>query len=458
MADNPYLNVKARDAVTAVVICDGALLLLQRQPELTAFPGFNAFPGGKVDPGDDALAPAGDVFANHDAALLGGLMRELREELGWDLGALARDGVLEQIRMAGFALTPPLAPVRFATHFFRIDLRQRPELRLDTREHAHGDWATPAQWLQRYEDGELLLAPPTLFALRDLAEEGDTARLASLDIFVESRLSDFRPIVVEPLAGLRQLLVRSNTLPPAVHTNCFWIGDTGSPQLLVDPSPADDEEYQRLREYVGDAIDAVFITHHHPDHHEHADRLARDLGVPLWLSADTRARIGKRKPTFFDGLTVREIGDGETLTRWQGRAVNVLAVPGHDRGQLALITEDAAWCIVGDLIQGIGTVVIAPPEGDMAEYFATLEKVIALRPGVIIPSHGSALRGTHYLEQALAHRRQREAQILALVQDGRSEDEVLAALYAKTPAPLMPLARVNIRSHMDKLRREGAVA
>lgn len=455
MADNPYLHVTPRDAVTAVLLCDDALLLLTRQRNLAAFPGFCAFAGGKVDAGDEAHAPAGAPFAGHDARLLGALARELREEIGWDLAALAMSGDILSLHAAGFALTPPLAPLRFATHFYILRLRHRPALALDPREHRDAEWATPADWLRRYDDGTLLLAPPTLLALRDLAEQPQATTLPRLRRFADDAADPL--IDIQPLAGLRQLLVRSNTLPPAAHTNCFLLGDGGAPRLLVDPSPADDVEYARLAQHVAGAFDAIFITHHHPDHHERADRLAREAGVPLWLSADTHRRIAARQPRFFDGLTLREVGDGDVLTRWLGREVRALAVPGHDRGQLALIAADRAWCIVGDLIQGIGTVVIAPPEGDMGEYFATLERVIALAPAVILPSHGSALGGTHYLRKALDHRRSREAQILTLQQRGCSEDDMLAEVYAGTPAALLPLARVNIRSHLDKLRRDGAL-
>ncbi len=459
MTKNPFENAPVRDAVTAILQCGDEVLLLHRQPRLAAFAGYEAFPGGKVDAGDNEHAPAGEVFDGLELRLLGALARELREELALDLAALATAGHIERIDLAGFALTPPLAPLRFATHFYSIHLRQRPSLKIDTREHSAAQWATPRDWLQRYAKGQLLLAPPTLFALRDLVEQPQATTLASLIRFAhDPRYSGGGIIEVEPLAGLQQLLVRSNTIPPAAHTNCFLIGDDGATRLLVDPSPADDAEYDKLRTQVEGRYDVILLTHHHPDHHERADRLARQAGVPIWLSADTRQRIAGKQSKFFDGIDTREISDGDSLTRWLGREVRALAVPGHDRGQLALMPEDRAWCIVGDLIQGIGTVVISPPEGNMAEYFATLENVIALDPKVIIPSHGQALGGTYYLQTALSHRQARETQILKLHQAGKTEDEVLASVYAGTPALLLPLARINIRSHMEKLQAENRLS
>ncbi|MDE2148342.1 MAG: MBL fold metallo-hydrolase [Gammaproteobacteria bacterium] len=498
--DHSFAEAPVHDAVTAIIEHDGQVLLLRRCENLLAFAGHYAFPGGKIDPGDAALAPPG--FESPRPQALGALARELREELGLDLFAPGAGIRIEHLTEVGFALTPPLAPRRYAVRFFRLRLRSRPRLSIDTREHDAFAWAAPGQWLERYATGTLLLAPPTLMALRDLNENPETPTLSRLAQFggdgtwndpdgpardtVSGTVgagagrgprptpssgaspppppapTSLRSGTVsgpipehEPLAGLRVLFVRSNTLPPAAHTNCFLVGDEGRPRLLIDPSPADEYEYRRLRRQAAGRFDAVFLTHHHPDHHERADALARQCAVPILCSADTHARIRARWPGFFDRIDVREVADGQAVTCWLGRAVHALAVPGHDAGQLALLPEDRAWCIVGDLIQGIGTVVIAPPEGDMGIYFATLERVIALDPAVILPSHGQALGGTYYLRAALKHRRVREEQILRLYRAGADENRMLVEIYAGTPAALLPLARVNIRSHLDKLAAEG---
>ena len=115
------------------------------------------------------------------------------------------------------------------------------------------------------------------------------------------------------------------------------------------------------------------------------------------------------------------------------------------------------WFLVGDLIQGIGTVVIPSPEGDMATYLNTLKKVISLSPEVIIPSHGIPMRTTHRLEETLKHRLQRESQILELHRSGKSRQEILSELYSDTDNRLHPAAMQNIESHLAKLRKENIV-
>ena len=105
----------------------------------------------------------------------------------------------------------------------------------------------------------------------------------------------------------------------------------------------------------------------------------------------------------------------------------------------------------GDLIQTIGTVVIAPPEGDMAQYFASLEKMIQLDPKVIFPSHGMPLGGTNKLRETLNHRREREKQVTILLKKGLSPMEMVKKIYAHLPEELWPVAHATVQSHIKKI-------
>jgi len=445
------------DAVTAVLLHGDELYLVRRNPALPAFAGYHAFPGGKVDPTDADTPLSHALFEGHAPRLVRALARELQEELGFDLVAAAARGHVGELCTLGEITTPAFAPLRFRTWFFKVVLRERPEFALDPGEATEGAWQNVAEWRRRYFAGRLLAAPPTLLTIDALTRD---LGLQVLPPFAAG-FDPARDIPwVEPIAGLRILLVRSNTLPPAEHTNVFWLGGNGSPRVLIDPAPADLAELEKLcRSIDAFGVDLIFLTHHHPDHREYADELARRYRVPIGVSADSHARItAKAGPGFFADVEARIYGEGDELTRWQGEPVRLWAVPGHDEGQLAPMPESRAWCIVGDLIQGIGTVVIAPPEGDMRKYFASLKRMIAFDPAVIIPSHGMALGGTHYLQAALRHREERESQIRARHQAGLSEDQILGEVYGGIDPRLLPLARMNIRSHMTKLREDGLIA
>ncbi len=447
------LSAIIHDAVTAVLLHNREVFVVRRHRQLAAFPGYCAFPGGKLEPEDTDGRFDGAALSGHPPRLIRGLARELSEELGFNFFAAHRDGSIAGLHCLGEVTTPAFAPIRFRTWFYRIDLARRPDLSLDAGEFEAGEWARPDRLVQQYRRGRLLLVPPTLQTLRALVADPHLRRVPKLD----PGFGDDEIPLIEPLDGLRVMPVPSNTLPPATTTNCFHVGDPGAPALLVDPAPRDDETYQRLKyRAVSLGVDRIFLTHHHHDHCERADRLARELELPLLMSAYTRDRLlAGHAGRFGDGLQLEVVKDGDEVTRWKGETVRALAVPGHDRGQLALMPDSRAWCIVGDLIQGTGTVVIAPPEGDMAEYFATLERVIALRPRVILPSHGPAMGSVYRLQAALEHRRSREQAVLAGVRGGAGENELLERLYPGLDERLRPLALINIRGHLDKLRREG---
>ncbi|MFP5306737.1 MAG: NUDIX domain-containing protein, partial [Gammaproteobacteria bacterium] len=283
------------DAVTAVLICDGELLMTRRQAHLNAFPGYHSFPGGKVDDGDGSGDAPPALWDAHEARLVRALMRELREEIALDLSATAA----ARVRHIGIALTPPPAPVRFNTHFFAVEIDARPRLAADPAEVAELDWAPPGEWLERYVRGLVLAAPPTVAVLRALASDLEAREVPGLHF--ETR-NTFELPMIESMRGVRQILVRSNTLPPAHHTNCFLIGDVQSHRVLIDPSPADDAEMEKLCQLVQRfGIHEIFLTHHHPDHRERANLLARHLDVPMGMSADTQGRIAVKTPGYFDG-------------------------------------------------------------------------------------------------------------------------------------------------------------
>lgn len=442
-------------AATAALTCGDELYLTLRQPQVRTFSGYYAFTGGKVDAIDGELESAlPGVLEDEPVAFVNALCREILEELNFDLPSAWQRGEVERIDLLGVAVTPAFMPVRFDTHCYRVVLKSKPEFKLDQRELASGEWASAKEFAQRYEQGRLLAAPPTVAIIKALAADAGVS-------FVPQLAHDYNPQThvpcVEMLRGVWQMPTRSHTIPPADRTNVFMLGDTVATRFLIDPAPMDEAEMQRLlatATQVG--FSAIFLTHHHPDHRERADVIARQLNIPIHVSADSHARIqqktGKR---FFEGVQVVLREEGEVLTHWQGEPVQILAVPGHDEGQLALMPQSRSWCIVSDLITAFGTVVIAPPEGNMKKYFASLERMIELDPAVIFPSHGPALGTTHKLKETLLHRQQREAQVLALHAAGKDERAMLEVIYPGLDERLLPLALCNISSHLDKLRSEG---
>jgi len=448
--------VKIIDSVAAVFCNEGRVFAVRRQSHLDAFPGYDTFPGGKIDKEDSKSQHSARFLRDWDGQKMHALVREIQEELGYDLPAGIASGQTTSVKFLATALAPALVQIRFRLHFFRIDLKEPPVFTPDPGEIMDTFWETPQQLLDRFHEGDALMVPPLLWLLEKLIRNPQGYNFGDLSPQFDEE--NYVPRL-EPLSGLQILPVPSNTFPPAKRTNSFLLGDENSPRILVDPSPESPEVLQKLlRTLRHDNVSAVFLTHHHHDHHEHTPELARHFNVPVWMSEDTRFRITQTQGSdYFSGLQIEIKKEGDNLTNWKGEAVQVHLVPGHDAGQLALAPESLRWFIVGDLIQSVGTVVISAPEGNMATYFQTLERIIDLNPSVIAPSHGMPMRGTFRLQATLQHRREREKTIRQLLSEGKTEAEMLAIIYQGVDQQLRPFAMENIKSHLAKLRQEEQI-
>lgn len=446
---------KIIDAVSVVLTCGDQIFAIQRQNFLAAFPGYWAFPGGKVEKNDSDFFLKSLKTDGLDEKLFGAVVREIKEELGIDLNQEIERGTINSCHFLGLAVTPDFNPFRFATYFFKIDLNKKLTLTVDTNEARLFDWMSAEALLKKYELGDLLAVPPVIKVIQILGNNPQTTHIGDLNISYNS--TEFVPYI-ESLKGIRQIMPLSHTLPPATRTNSFLIGDDNAKKIIIDPSPKDDEEFRKFKNTLNlFGFNEILLTHHHPDHIERANDLAKEFGVTILLSEYTKNKILSRDPQYFNGITTKNIKDGDIVTQWLNKNVLVMEVPGHDEGQVAIYSEDLSWFIAGDLFQGVGTVVIGGDEGNMSKYFDTLSKIINLSPKVVFPSHGIGLGGTSILEKTLNHRRQREAQVYSLYTEGVSPEEMLSRLYGDVDKELWPFALMNIYKHLDKLKQENRI-
>lgn len=421
---------------------------------MQVFPGYHATPGGKVDLKDSDEPLEHDIWPSHvRPQILHALIREVKEELNYDLIEAIESGEVLKIEDIGVAITPEFNPYRFKNYYLKITLMIPKEFNLDPAEAEYGEWNTPKNLLDKYRTGRILAVPPAVTLLKTF--EKDILHHAPIEMTLPHN-PDTEVAMIESVYGVRQFLPLSHTFPPANRTNSFIIGDDNEIKYLIDPSPIDEAELEKfIRSISKIGFDRIFITHHHPDHYEFSRDIAKRFNVPMEMSQFTYTIIGAE---YFRDIEVTLRKEGDVLTKSLGQNVRVYEVPGHDEGQLALAPDNMSWFLVGDLIQTIGTVVIGGPEGDMQKYFHSLQRVIDLNPLNIIPSHGIIIGGTNKLVETLKHRQEREDQIIELMNMGRNLKEILDVIYVGLKPELLPYALKTIEAHITKIHNEGKVA
>ncbi len=440
-----------RESVSAVFTTPEQIFFIKRQNYLSVFPGYYATPGGKVDATDSEEVLSHKLWPVHmKPQILHALIREVKEELNYDLLAGIESGEVIAIDDIGIAITPEFNPYRFKNYYVKITMRAPKEFNLDKNEVEFGEWNTPAKFMQRYYEGLVLAVPPAVTLLKTFEKNPQHNTPIEMTLPHDP---DTEVPMIESIYGVRQFLPLSHTFPPANRTNSFIIGDDNAVKYLIDPSPRDEEELEKFVKSISKiGFDKILITHHHPDHYEFSRDIALQFKVPMEMSEFTYTIIGKE---YFRDVEVKLLKEGDVITKSLGHEVRIYEVPGHDEGQLALAPDNMSWFLVGDLIQTIGTVVIGGPEGDMQKYFDSLNRVIKLNPKNVIPSHGIIIGGTNKLVETLKHRQEREEQIIELLGMGRNIQQILEVIYVGLKPELLPYALKTIEAHITKIHNQN---
>jgi len=254
----------------------------------------------------------------------------------------------------------------------------------------------------------------------------------------------------EVAPGVRMGAFRTPTLLPATHTNSFLLTDEGGrARVLVEPAPRDRGEVERMARWAA-GVEAIFVTHHHPDHVGGLPALSERLRAPVWAHPSTASRCGPGR--------YRHLQDGDEVVagerRWQ-----VLHTPGHAPGHLCLFDPAAGTAIVGDMVAGTGTILVEPGEGDMGLYLASLDRLAALGARKVLPAHGGLIVGDEVFRRYALHRRMREAKVLAALRGHPgSVGDLVPLAYDDAPKAVWPLARLSVEAHLLHLETQGLAA
>ncbi len=436
-----------RESALVVLVRRGAsgleLLLGKRSRRSRFLPGFWAFIGGGMEEADEPKQPGAHARC---------AVRELREEAAIELSP-------RELVSIGVRVTPAFHPLRFRTEFFLAEAGEGareldpPPIPEEIEELA---FFGVEDVLEGWRSGSMRVPPPLPPLLRVLRDEAHDAPLAHLARRLrEVNAREEETPRVEFVPGYWLVPQRSRTLPPATHTNTWLVG--GERFLVVDPGSDEPGELEQLERCVrrriadeGARLDAILLTHHHQDHVAGAPALADTFGVPVLTHPATRPRL----PFASHPALEPRLGQGDLLELGE-RSLRVLHTPGHAPGHLALHDESAGVLLAADLVSGLSTIVVLPGEGDMGAYMRSLESCVRLDLRLVLPSHGPPLPHAA-LEKTLAHRREREARVLAALDGTPTRLGAIAeAAYHGEDSVPRPLAEIQSRAHLEWLVRQG---
>jgi glyoxylase-like metal-dependent hydrolase (beta-lactamase superfamily II)/8-oxo-dGTP pyrophosphatase MutT (NUDIX family) len=466
---------------------------VKRSTKLAFLGGYHAFPGGKRETIDDDVQVR-EARDQEQAAMISCAARELFEETGvllargsetltmgqrasllddLESGRMSWPALLshyglrlhaDDFTFVGRWVTPPFAPRRFDTCFFlaTCPVKQEPRVTGDA-ELESGEWISARGACAKWQRNEVLVAPPVLHALETLAA-GLTKDLVKRFLSVPeahqqpTRRIEFRPNYI-------CFPVRTKTLPPATHTNCYLIY-TAQEILVIDPGSSYEEEQAALALCVDDLlaegriVRQIVLTHMHADHIGGVQALNNHLGAKHGGAVAVAAHRQTAR-TLKGQIRVDRFIEDEDVLELNGEPqikLRALHTPGHARGHLCFHDERTGALISGDNVVGFGSVLIDPPEGDMRAYLDSLKRMRELTNlSVLFGGHGPAIANPYEkIREYISHRIEREELILTAVRERASTPrEIVARVYTDVSPKAHALAERAVLAHLEKLEADG---
>ncbi|MCB1475748.1 MAG: MBL fold metallo-hydrolase [Rhodobiaceae bacterium] len=274
--------------------------------------------------------------------------------------------------------------------------------------------------------------------------------------FVRGRVDEVQP-------GVRRLIANNPSPFTYQGTNTYIVGR--GEVAIIDPGPDDTAHLEALLEETkGEQIKAIIVTHTHGDHATLVNPLKARTGAPIIGCApyvpSTKSLVasGMDSSHSRDYVPERILVDNETLEIGDF-ALTAIATPGHASNHLCYELAGTGALFSGDHVMGWSTSVVIPPDGDMADYMASLARLIAMDHKIYWPGHGGPVKDPQRFSRALMHhRRQREAAIVNRLRKGdRTIPEIVTAIYEGLDPKLAGAAGMSVLAHLEDLVGKGLV-
>ncbi|MDI3470889.1 MAG: MBL-fold metallo-hydrolase superfamily [Pseudolabrys sp.] len=285
------------------------------------------------------------------------------------------------------------------------------------------------------------------------------------DIPFDKKL-DLKPDTVDEAApGIRRILA-NNPGPFTFSGTMTYIVGRGR-VAIIDPGPADDAHVAAVLDAVkGETVTHIFVTHTHRDHSPAVSAVKRATGATVYAEGPHRAarplHIGELNPLDSSGdrdfrpdVTLR---DGD-IVRGDGWTIEAVTTPGHTANHMSFAYKEPNVLFAGDHIMAWATSIVAPPDGAMSDYMASLHKLARRGERVYYPGHGPAIAdGPRFVDFYIEHRKAREQSILHRLAKGATDIPTLVrAIYIGIDPRLTGAAGLSVLAHLEDLVARGIV-
>ena len=273
-------------------------------------------------------------------------------------------------------------------------------------------------------------------------------------------------MVVDIAPGIQRITAPNKSAFTFHGTNTYILGE--EKVAVIDPGPAIESHFALLQEAIkGREVTHIIVTHTHMDHSPLASPLQTETGAPILAEGPHRdsRELHLGETNTLDAAADRDfmpdhaLADGETI-EGKGWKLQTIHTPGHTKNHACYALLDTDMLFSGDHVMGWSTSIVAPPDGSMSDYMASLAKMAERKETTYLPGHGGRLEKAPEFVRALkAHRKMRETAVLARIRAGdKTIPEIVKVIYRDTDPKLHGAAGLSVFAHVEDLVSQGKIS